>query len=81
MSKKQAKTGLIAFLAGAAAGAAALFLSKKENREKTKQVLEDGVEKAKEVKDEIVEGSKEAKEKVEKKVKEVTDEVRKKAAK
>src|SRR5258708_1007896 len=40
MSKKNgAGSGLVALVAGVAAGAAAVFLSKKENRIKTKKVL------------------------------------------
>lgn len=47
MSKKAG--GIIALVSGLALGAAALFLSKKENREKTKAVAKKVVAKAKTV--------------------------------
>lgn len=48
MAKKSG--GLGALLFGAAMGAAALFLSKKENREKTKKVISAATAKAKKLK-------------------------------
>ena len=39
-NKKQQGAGLMTLVAGLAAGAAAVFLAKKENREKTKKVLQ-----------------------------------------
>lgn len=50
MSKKSG--GLGALLFGAAMGAAALFLSKKENRDKTKKVIATATVKAKKLKEE-----------------------------
>lgn len=44
------KSGLLTILTGVALGAAALFLSKKENREKTKKVAKAAVAKAKQIK-------------------------------
>lgn len=46
MSNKK-KGGLLALLTGVAAGAVAVFLSKKENREKTKEAVREASTKAK----------------------------------
>ncbi len=51
MSKK--KGGLLTLLTGVAMGAAAVFLSDKKNREKTKQAADDALEKAKTVKKDL----------------------------
>ncbi len=66
MSKK--KKGLFAFLTGLAMGAAAVFLSNKENREKTKEVVEDTAKKAKKLKQEVEEDPEKVKQKVKKKI-------------
>lgn len=44
------KSGLLTILTGVALGAAAMFLSKKENREKTKKIARSAVVKAKQIK-------------------------------
>ncbi len=54
MSKKNNK-GLFTFLMGAAAGATALFLSKKENRDKAKETVDQVSDKAQTLKKELEE--------------------------
>lgn len=78
---KSEKKGLLPFLFGAAAGAAAVFFSKKENRDKTKEAVDTTVKKAKKLKKDIEQNPdkvmKEAKETAEK----VIETARKKAKK
>lgn len=50
-SKNNGTLGVLSFLGGLAAGAAAVFFSKKENRDKVKEATGDMVEKAKTVAD------------------------------
>ncbi|KUK79831.1 MAG: hypothetical protein XD95_0084 [Microgenomates bacterium 39_7] len=72
MSKQN--KGLFAFLAGVTTGAAAVFFSKKENREKTKEVVDQTVGQAKKIKQEVEEHP----EQVEKKVKDEAKKIVKK---
>lgn len=69
MSKDKKEGGmgtLWAALAGAAAGAAAVFFSKEENREMAKERLEEGKKKAEEAKKKLEKKKKELKKKAEK---------------
>lgn len=80
-SQSKKKSGsLFPFLGGVVAGAAAVFLSKKENRDKAKETMEDVVEKAKELKEDAGEVKNEVVVKtkpVQKQVKENLDRVKK----
>jgi hypothetical protein len=49
MAKKQSSIGLLALVTGLAAGAAAVFLSKKENRNQTKKVVNSAAKRAKKI--------------------------------
>lgn len=70
-NKAKSGVGVLAFLSGAIAGAAALFLSKKENRDKTKQAVDQAVDKAKDAVEDVAEQSKKIKADAEKKMKEI----------
>jgi membrane protein implicated in regulation of membrane protease activity len=76
-NKSKGGLGLLAFLTGVAAGATALFLSKKENRDKTKQAVDQAVDKAKEVAEDVAEQSQKVKADAEKKVKEIAKKAKK----
>lgn len=52
---KQSKKGLWGLIVGAAAGAAAVFFSEKENRDKAKEVAAEAKEKATKLKEELEE--------------------------
>jgi len=73
MARKNS-SGLLALVTGMAAGAAAVFLSQKENREKTKKVLYKAEKK-------IAQASKEAQKNPQKFAKKVVKEVKKDAKK
>jgi gas vesicle protein len=76
--------GLLPFLGGAVAGAAAVFLSKKENRDKAKETMEEVVEKAKELKEDAEEVRDEVASKTkpaQKQIKENIDKVKKAVSK
>src|SRR5260221_28846 len=80
MSKKNG-SGFAALVAGVAAGAAAVFLSKKENREKTKKVLVKAEKKIVRVSREVKKDPKRFAKKVEKSGKVLAKKVVKEAAK
>lgn len=70
MTKKENENngkGLLAFITGAVAGAAAVFLAKKENREKVKEKAEEAKKMAEKTKKEVEKKAKELKKKAEKK--------------
>ena len=77
MSKKN-KSGLAAFVVGLAAGAAAVFLSKKENRDKVQQGVDKTIKQAKQLKEEVEEDPQKVKAKAEKKAKEIAGQVKEK---
>lgn len=74
------KSGLFAFVAGMAAGAAALFLSKEENREKTKKAVEQGKMKAAAEAKKVVKEVKKSANMAQKEVKKATKSAKKTAA-
>ncbi len=80
MSKRNG-SGLAALIAGVAAGAAAVFLSKKENREKTKKVLRTAEKKIVKVSKEVKKDPKKFAKKVERKGKVLAKKAVKEAAK
>lgn len=69
--------GMLTFLTGMAAGAAAVFFSKKENRDKTKEAVDQAVEKAKEVGDDVVKQSKTVEQKAKKEANKIAAKVEK----
>lgn len=77
MSKKN-KSGLTTFLIGLAAGAATVFLSKKENRDKVQRGVDHTIKQAKQLKEEAEEDPQKVKIKAEKKAKEIANQVKEK---
>ncbi len=84
-SQSKAGLGLVSFISGAIAGAAAVFFSRKDNREKAKETVDGAVEKAKEVKkglkEEIAAKQKKVKEKTAKKARQAAKKAKKAAKK
>lgn len=78
---RKAKGGLLALALGAVAGAAALFLSKKENREKTKNVIVKASAEAKRLEKELGKESKRVVAKVRRKSKVLANKAKKSSAK
>ena len=76
MSKNKNNKGLLPFLVGMVAGAAAVFFSKEENREKTKQALDETAKKAKKVKEDVEKNPEKVKKQAKKKVEEVVKQAR-----
>jgi len=73
------KGGFLSFLSGLAMGAAAVFFSKKENREKTKDMAEDTVKKAKKLQKNLKENPEKIKKEAQVKVQEAVAQVKKTA--
>jgi gas vesicle protein len=76
-SKKNKGLGILTFLGGLAAGAAAVFFSDKENREKVADAAQDAAKKAKEMKKEAVKEAAAVKKQVKKKVAKAKKQVKK----
>lgn len=74
-NKNKGGAGLLAFITGAVAGAAAVFFSKKENRDKTKKVVDQTVEKAKDMAEDVAEQSQTMKKKAEAEMQKVAKKV------
>jgi DUF438 domain-containing protein len=69
------KGGLLTLITGLALGAAALFLSKEENREKTKKVAKVAVAKAQKLKTEYQKNPKKVKQEIKKQGKKIATKV------
>jgi len=80
-NKKQQGAGLMTLVAGLAAGAAAVFLAKKENREKTKKVLQTAEKRVTSVSREVKKDPQKFAHKVERKGKVLAKKVLKEASK
>lgn len=81
MSNDKKSKGLLAFVTGAVMGAAAAFFANKDNREKTKEIVDDTVKKAKKLKKDIEQDPQKVVKGAQKKAKKVIDQAKKKIEK